>query len=122
VTISFGIRNVPDRGAALREMSRVVKRDGRVGILEFAEPTEGFLAPAASFFVHNVVPLAGAVLSGKYDEYMHLHRSIAAFPTPPEWANIMRDNGLFLVAPPRAMPLTFGAVMLYVAEPAPKSE
>src|SRR5262249_7157774 len=51
--IAFGIRNVPDRSAALREMARVVRPGGRVAILELSEPRSGILGPLARFHVHS---------------------------------------------------------------------
>lgn len=113
VTIAFGIRNVPDRDAALREMARVTKPSGRVVILELTEPTGGWMAPLARFHVHHVVPRLGALLSGD-QEYRYLQRSIEAFPTPAEFAAQMDTAGLAVL---RVEPLTFGVCTLFVAHP-----
>lgn len=110
--MAFGIRNVPDRPRALREMARVVRPGGRVAILELSEPA-GVLGPLARFHVHRVVPAVGALLSGAR-EYDYLQASIAAFPPPQEFARIMRDSGLDVLA---VSPMTFGAACLYVASP-----
>jgi len=110
VCIAFGIRNVPDRDRALREMARVVRPGGRVAILELSEPRGGILAPLARFHVHTVVPYLGALLSGA-PEYRYLQRSIAAFPPADEFAQRMQQAG-FRVEPPQA--LTFGVCHLYV--------
>lgn len=112
VCIAFGIRNVPDRDRALREMARVTKPGGHVAILELSEPRGGILGPLARFHVHTVVPFMGALLSGA-PEYRYLQRSIAAFPPAEEFGERMRQAGL-VVAPPR--PLTFGVCHLYVGE------
>lgn len=112
--IAFGIRNVPDRDRALREMARVTKLGGRVAILELSEP-RGVLGPLARFHVHTVVPWVGALLSGA-KEYHYLQRSIAAFPPAEEFAERMRRAGLNVLS---VVPLTFGVCHLYVAEPAP---
>ncbi|MCZ6805536.1 MAG: class I SAM-dependent methyltransferase, partial [Deltaproteobacteria bacterium] len=77
--IAFGIRNVPDRSAALAEMARVTKPGGRVAILELSEPRVGLLSPLARFHVRQVVPRLGGMLSGSR-EYRYLQQSIAAFP------------------------------------------
>jgi demethylmenaquinone methyltransferase/2-methoxy-6-polyprenyl-1,4-benzoquinol methylase len=108
--MAFGIRNVPDRPRALAEIARVVKPRGRVAILELSEPRRGLLGPITRFHIHTVVPRLGALLSGAR-EYRYLHRSIAAFPPPAEFASMLDDAGIDVL---RVAPLTFGACHLYV--------
>ena len=110
--ISFGIRNVPDRLQALREMRRVVRPGGRIAVLELSEPRRGLMASLARFHVHHVVPRMGAWLSGK-SEYAYLQRSIAAFPAPPVFADMMRQAGLTNVG---YQPMSLGAVCLFWGE------
>jgi demethylmenaquinone methyltransferase/2-methoxy-6-polyprenyl-1,4-benzoquinol methylase len=111
--IAFGIRNVPDRSAALAEMARVTKPAGRVVVLELGEPSVGWLSPIARFHVRKVIPRLGAVLSGSR-EYKYLQESIAAFPPASEFAEQMRSCGLNVL---EVRHLTFGACTLFVAEP-----
>lgn len=113
VTIAFGIRNVPDRARALREMGRVCRPGGRIAILELSEPGGGVLGALARFHVHTLVPTLGALLSGAR-EYRYLQQSIAAFPPAAQFADLMRSCGLRVLA---VQPLTFGVCHLYVAEP-----
>jgi demethylmenaquinone methyltransferase / 2-methoxy-6-polyprenyl-1,4-benzoquinol methylase len=113
LSIAFGIRNVPDRPAALAEMARVVKPGGRVAILELSEPRSGLLGPLARFHVHSVVPALGGLLSGA-KEYRYLQESISAFPPPEAFAAVMRAAGLEVL---EVAPLTFGVACLYVATP-----
>lgn len=108
--ISFGIRNVPNRVKGLQEMARVTKPGGKVVVLELGEPREGVMAPLARFHVHKVVPTLGSWLSGS-DEYQYLQESIAAFPPPEVFADLMRATGLVDVS---VSPQSFGAAHLYV--------
>jgi demethylmenaquinone methyltransferase / 2-methoxy-6-polyprenyl-1,4-benzoquinol methylase len=112
-TIAFGIRNVPDRPKALRELARVVRPGGRIGVLELSEPRRGMMATAARFHTHHLVPRIGALLSGRR-EYAYLQKSIAAFPPADEFAQMMRGAGLTMV---EVVPLAFGACTLFVATP-----
>lgn len=109
--IAFGIRNVPDRPRALREMARVTKPGGPIAILELSEPTGGPLAALARLHVHHIVPRLGALLSGDR-EYRYLQRSIAAFPPADDFLALMREAHL---RDPIAHRLTFGTAHLYLA-------
>ena len=118
ITIAFGIRNVPDRAKALSEMARVTRPGGRVAILELSEPRGGLLGPLARFHVHHLVPRLGGLLSGSR-EYRYLQQSIAAFPPPEEFADLMTTSGLEVL---EIRPLTFGVCCLYVGTPKEDSE
>lgn len=113
VCMAFGIRNVPDRPKALREMARVTRGPGRVAILELSEPEGGLLGPLARFHIRTVVPRVGALLSGAR-EYRYLQQSIAAFPPPGQFAALMEECGLRVLS---VETLTFGVCALYVAQP-----
>ena len=113
-TIAFGIRNVPDRGKALRELARVVRPGGRIAVLELAEPKRGIMSAAARLHVHHIVPRLGAWLSGSR-EYRYLQQSVEAFPPAEQFVELMRASGLEVI---EVTPLTFGVCTLYLATPA----
>ncbi len=110
-TMAFGIRNVPDRDAALREMRRVTAPEGVVSILEISEPRGGLMAGATRLWVQQVIPRLGAWLSGA-QEYRYLQRSMARFPTPEAFAAQMQAAGFTHVEVRR---FGFGSAHLYVA-------
>ena len=71
------------------------------------------LGACARFHCRHVVPRLGALLSGAR-EYAYLQRSVAAFPAPAAFADVMRGAGLEVVD---VQPLAFGACTLFVATP-----
>ena len=107
--ISFGIRNVPDRVQGLREMVRVTRPGKKVCILELSEPRGSIFSFFARLHVHHIVPLLGAILSGQW-EYRYLQKSIAAFPPPEKFANVMEEAGLTKIEARRFL---FGVAHLY---------
>lgn len=112
ITMAFGIRNVPDRNAALREMVRVCKPGAKIAILELSEPQKGVVGALGRFHMHQMVPLLGSLLSGSR-EYSYLPRSIAAFPPPEVFRSMMLEAGMRAV---HVTSLTFGVCHLYVGE------
>jgi len=111
--IAFGIRNVPDRGLALTEMARVTRPGGRVVVLELSEPHSGALRHLARFYIRQLVPRIGGLLSSDA-EYCYLKSSILDFPRPDQFAALMVRSGLRSVS---VRPLTFGVCTLFVGSP-----
>ncbi len=109
-SIAFGIRNVADRSRGLSELHRVLAPGGRLAVLELSEPRSGVLGPLARFHIRTLVPWLGAMLSGQR-EYRYLQTSIAAFPPPDDFAEMMRTAGFEVTKVER---LTFGVAVLYV--------
>jgi demethylmenaquinone methyltransferase / 2-methoxy-6-polyprenyl-1,4-benzoquinol methylase len=111
VTIGFGVRNVDDLEAGLRELRRVLRPGGRIGILEITAP-RGALAPFYRLWFDRVVPALGRVLPGGA-AYTYLPASVRRFPGPEELASLLETAGFAAV---RFRRFAGGIVALHVAE------
>jgi demethylmenaquinone methyltransferase/2-methoxy-6-polyprenyl-1,4-benzoquinol methylase len=80
VTIAFGLRNVTDKDAALREMQRVLKPGGRVLILEFSTLQSDLLKPLYDFHSFHVLPRLGQLIADDAASYRYLAESIRKHP------------------------------------------
>lgn len=146
-TMSFGIRNVPEKEQALCEIHRVLKKPtsvkaagsaiSKLAIMEFSEPgpDSGIMGFGARLFIRHVVPIIGALLSGAPREYLHLQNSIGEFPSPDNFKALMEglhcpvkeddgEGGVELDVSAygtfrveKVVHLNFGSVQIYLATP-----
>ena len=93
VTIAYGIRNVTERMAALREFRRVLKSGGRLGVLEFSTPPETLIRKLYDAYSFAVIPRLGQVIAGDGESYQYLVESIRRFPKQDQFAQMMQDAG-----------------------------
>ena len=112
ITIAFGIRNVDDRRAGLREMFRVLKPGGRVVILEFSNPRSELFRKLYYMYFQKVLPAIGGFLS-KRSAYQYLPDSVLEFPNQEEFSGMMGDAGFTRL---QYCDLTGGIATVYVGD------
>lgn len=112
VTSAFGFRNLANYESGMREIARVLKPGGEVGILEFSEPGSGPLAGLFRFYFRQILPRLGAAISGSGEAYSYLPASVGRFPGPDELASLMERCGFIAV---QFEGWNFGSVLLHRA-------
>ncbi|WP_147653810.1 bifunctional demethylmenaquinone methyltransferase/2-methoxy-6-polyprenyl-1,4-benzoquinol methylase UbiE [Vulcaniibacterium gelatinicum] len=93
VTIAFGLRNVTDKDAALREMHRVLRVGGQARVLEFSEVRAEWFRPLYDFHSFQVLPRLGQLFAGDADSYRYLAESIRRHPPQEELKAMMAAAG-----------------------------
>lgn len=112
VMVAFGMRNFPDKPAALREMYRVLRPQGVVCVLELSRPPSRLFGRIFRWYFHRIVPTVGRVISGHPNAYRYLPDSVDGFPDPTEFLSAMDAVGFQQL---KRESFTFGIVSLYIA-------
>jgi demethylmenaquinone methyltransferase/2-methoxy-6-polyprenyl-1,4-benzoquinol methylase len=109
-SIGFGLRNIRYRDRGIREMARILKKGGRLVILEFSPPENRIFGRVYGLYLRTAIRAVGGIISGSADAYRYLSTSIEGFPSPEEIMGIMESEGLSQVASQR---LTGGICYVY---------
>jgi demethylmenaquinone methyltransferase / 2-methoxy-6-polyprenyl-1,4-benzoquinol methylase len=109
--IAFGIRNIPARVQALREMLRVTMPGGQVMVLEMTFTQNRFLKFIYYVYLNYILPTLAKWFSSNRAAYYYLAESIMNFPTPDAFAKLMEETGMVEV---EKYALTFGITYLHI--------
>jgi demethylmenaquinone methyltransferase/2-methoxy-6-polyprenyl-1,4-benzoquinol methylase len=110
VVISFGLRNVADPRAALREFRRVTRPGGRLVVCEFSSPTWRPFRTVYTEYLMRALPAIARAVSSNPEAYVYLAESIRAWPAQAELASWLQESGWTDVA---WRDLTGGVVALH---------
>ncbi|MGE3802770.1 MAG: bifunctional demethylmenaquinone methyltransferase/2-methoxy-6-polyprenyl-1,4-benzoquinol methylase UbiE [Candidatus Kapaibacterium sp.] len=111
-SISFGIRNVDNPAAGLKEMMRTVKPGGHVAVLEFGQPS-GLWGAFYRFYSRTLLPFLGGLISGNEEAYSYLDETSARFPSGEKFVALMREVGFVDIV---VRPLLGGVAWIYVGK------
>jgi demethylmenaquinone methyltransferase/2-methoxy-6-polyprenyl-1,4-benzoquinol methylase len=113
LTIAFGLRNLEDYRAGIREMNRVLRPQGVLAILEFSQPTLPVFRNLYGFYFNRILPRLGKLISGVKGPYSYLPESVGDFPTPEGLGTLLSELGFAGV---RYFRLTGGVAALHLGQ------
>jgi demethylmenaquinone methyltransferase/2-methoxy-6-polyprenyl-1,4-benzoquinol methylase len=113
VTVAFGLRNMEDWKNALVEMSRILRRNGHLLVLEFSLPTSASVRNIYRFYLHRCLPLLGSFLTRKKSAYDYLGDSIEEFPSGHGMIDLIESSGFTRAT---VQPLCYGVATIYTAQ------
>lgn len=111
ISVGFGVRNFEHLELGLQQMCRVLKRGGKLVVLELSVPSNPIIKWCYKLYFLKILPAIGGWISGDRGAYEYLPASVLKFPAPEKFIGMMRDAGFAEV---RHKPLTFGICRMYV--------
>ncbi len=112
VTVAFGVRNFENLKGGLSELHRVLKRGGKLVVLEFSIPRNRLVRWVYAQYSHRLLPRIGALISKDRKAYDYLPDSVEEFPSPERFMDILRGVGFIDV---KAKSQSFGIAHIYQA-------
>ncbi len=113
VVMGFGLRNLSNPERGLKEVLRILKPGGELGILEFSPTPSRIIYPFYMFYLRKLLPWVGGLISSHREAYSYLSSSIQSFLKPEEVLQTMRACGFSMV---RHLKLTMGIVIIYLGK------
>jgi demethylmenaquinone methyltransferase/2-methoxy-6-polyprenyl-1,4-benzoquinol methylase len=110
VTVAFGVRNFENLEKGLSEIRRVLKKGGKLLVLEFSQPTKFPFKQTYKFYFKNILPSLGKLISKDSSAYTYLPESVDAFPFGMDFVNILKKVGF---SQNHFRPVTFGVATIY---------
>jgi demethylmenaquinone methyltransferase/2-methoxy-6-polyprenyl-1,4-benzoquinol methylase len=92
-TVAFGVRNFQNLEKGLSEIYRILKPGGKLVILEFSKPNNGYFLPFYRLYLRVIAPRIGKMVSGNLDAYKYLNESVKAFPEGRAFIDILHKSG-----------------------------
>ncbi len=113
ITVAYGVRNFETLLKGLKEMYRVLKKDGRTVILEFSNPKKFPVKQAFNLYFKYILPTIGKMVSKDNRAYTYLPESVKAFPEGEAFLSILKEAGFINV---RQVKLSGGITTIYIGE------
>lgn len=113
ISVGFGVRNFEHLDIGLKEMCRVLKKDGKLVVLELSVPSNGFIRWCYKLYFLKILPAAGGWVSGDRGAYEYLPASVLRFPAPEKFMEMMRNAGFNDV---KHKSLTMGICRMYIGK------
>lgn len=113
IAVGFGVRNFEHLSLGLKEMFRVIKKGGKLVILELSVPSNAFIRWCYKLYFLKILPAIGGWISGDRSAYEYLPASVLHFPAPDKFIPMLKEAG-FTEVEHRA--LTFGICRMYICK------